>query len=250
MKDLPLFYAPQLREEQQLPEAEALHAIKALRTSIGDELLVTDGQGMLYETIVTAVDRRHCFVSITREQIWHKYWSGCWSVAIAPTKSVDRIEWMIEKMVEVGVDEIILLRTKHSERKHINQERLERIVQSAMKQSQKALLPSLRTDVSFANLLSEAKQPIRLIAHCREGISPERVTIDRAFSPKQDVLIAIGPEGDFTTEELEEAIRMGFVPVTLGKSRLRTETAGLIALQWLHTLHMLSLHNTTENSKQ
>ena len=250
MKDLPLFYAPQLREEQQLPEAEALHAIKALRTSIGDELLVTDGQGMLYETIVTAVDRHHCFVSITREQTWHKYWSGCWSVAIAPTKSVDRIEWMIEKMVEVGVDEIILLRTKHSERKHINQERLERIVQSAMKQSQKALLPALRTDINFADLLSEAKQPIRLIAHCRERISPERVTIDRAFSPKQDVLIAIGPEGDFTTEELEEAIRMGFVPVTLGESRLRTETAGLIALQWLHTLHMLSLHNTTENSKQ
>ena len=119
-----------------------------------------------------------------------------------------------------------------------------------MKQSQKALLPALRTDINFADLLSEAKQPIRLIAHCRERISPERVTIDRAFSPKQDVLIAIGPEGDFTTEELEEAIRMGFVPVTLGESRLRTETAGLIALQWLHTLHMLSLHNTTENSKQ
>ena len=96
MKDLPLFYAPQLREEQQLPEAEALHAIRALRTSVGDELLVTDGQGTLYETVVTAVDRRHCLVSITREEAWHKYWPAHWSIAVAPTKNIDRIEWMIE----------------------------------------------------------------------------------------------------------------------------------------------------------
>ena len=183
MKDLPLFYAPQLREEQQLPEAEALHAIRALRTSVGDELLVTDGQGTLYETVVTAVDRRHCLLSITREEAWHKYWPAHWSIAVAPTKNIDRIEWMIEKMVEVGVDEIILLRTKHSERKHVNQERLERIVQSAMKQSQKALLPTLRTDVSITELFAEARQSVRLIAHCREGIGPDRVTIDRAFTP-------------------------------------------------------------------
>ena len=239
MKDLPLFYAPQLREEQQLPEAEALHAIRALRTSVGDELLVTDGRGTLYETVVTAVDRRHCLLSITREEAWHKYWLAHWSIAVAPTRNIDRIEWMIEKMVEVGVDEIILLRTKHSERKHVHTERLERIVQSAMKQSQKALLPTLRTDVSAAELFAEARQSVRLIAHCREGISPDRVTIDRAFIPQQDVLIAIGPEGDFTTEEIEEALRTGFVPITLGESRLRTETAGLIALQWLHTLSML-----------
>ena len=239
MKDLPLFYAPQLREEQQLPEAEALHAIRALRTSVGDELLVTDGQGTLYETVVTAVDRRHCLLSITREEAWHKYWTAHWSIAVAPTKNIDRIEWMIEKMVEVGVDEIILLRTKHSERKHVHTERLERIVQSAMKQSQKALLPTLRTDVSITELFAEARQPVRLIAHCREGIGPNRVTIDRAFVPGEDVLIAIGPEGDFTTEEIEEALRTGFVPITLGESRLRTETAGLIALQWLHTLSML-----------
>ena len=250
MKDLPLFYAPQLREEQQLPEAEALHAIRALRTSVGDELLVTDGRGTLYETVVTAVDRRHCLLSITREEAWHKYWPAHWSIAVAPTKNIDRIEWMIEKMVEVGVDEIILLRTKHSERKHVNQERLERIVQSAMKQSQKALLPTLRTDVSAAELFAEARQPVRLIAHCREGIGPDRVTIDRAFTPQQDVLVAIGPEGDFTTEELEEGLRLGFTPITLGESRLRTETAGLVALQWLHTLHMLSPHHLTENSKQ
>ena len=239
MKDLPLFYAPQLREEQQLPEAEALHAIRALRTSVGDELLVTDGRGTLYETVVTTVDRRHCLVSITREEAWHKYWTANWSIAVAPTKNIDRIEWMVEKMVEVGVDEIILLRTKHSERKHVHTERLERIVQSAMKQSQKALLPTLRTDVSAAELFAEARQSVRLIAHCREGISPDRVTIDRAFVPGEDVLIAIGPEGDFTTEEIEEALRTGFVPITLGESRLRTETAGLIALQWLHTLSML-----------
>lgn len=239
MKDLPLFYAPQLREEQQLPEAEALHAIRALRTSVGDELLVTDGRGTLYETVVTAVDRRHCLVSITREEAWHKYWPAHWSIAVAPTKNIDRIEWMIEKMVEVGVDEIILLRTKHSERKHVHTERLERIVQSAMKQSQKALLPTLRTDVSITELFAEARQSVRLIAHCREGIGPNRVTIDRAFTPQQDVLVAIGPEGDFTTEEIEEALRTGFVPITLGESRLRTETAGLIALQWLHTLSML-----------
>lgn len=246
MKDLPLFYAPEIRQELQLPEAEAQHALKALRTTVGDTLLVTDGQGALYETRVTAVDRRHCLLEILREEAWQKYWRGRWRVAVAPTKSMERVEWMIEKMVEVGVDEILLLRVKHSERKHTNEGRLERIVQSAMKQSHKALLPRLHTDVSLTELLEEEPTGARLIAHCREGITPERVTPERAFTPGADALVLIGPEGDFTTEEIELALRQGCTPITLGESRLRTETAGLVALQWLHTLEMLSVNNSSK----
>ena len=173
MKDLPLFYAPHLREDLQLPEGEAQHALRVLRAQVGDEFLVTDGQGTLFETRVTGVDRRHCLLSILHEEPWQKYWRGTWSVAIAPTKSLDRIEWMLEKMVEVGLDEIFLIKTKHSERKHTSADRLERIIQSAMKQSHKALLPTLTTDLPFSSLLEATSDyDLRLLAHCREGLSP------------------------------------------------------------------------------
>lgn len=240
MKDLPLFYAPHLREDLQLPEGEAQHALRVLRAQVGDEFLVTDGQGTLFETRVTGVDRRHCLLSILHEEPWQKYWRGTWSVAIAPTKNLDRIEWMLEKMVEVGLDEIFLIKTKHSERKHTCADRLERIIQSAMKQSHKALLPTLTTDLPFSSLLEATSDyDLRLLAHCREGLSPERTTIDRVFRPESKILLMIGPEGDFSVEEIETAVASGCQPITFGSSRLRTETAGLIGLQWLHTLDMI-----------
>ena len=124
MKDLPLFYAPALRDELQLPEGEAQHALRVLRAKVGDEYLVTDGCGTLFETRVTGVDRRHCLLSIEHEEPWAKYWRGHWAVAVDPTKNIDRLEWTLEKMVEVGLDEVYLIRTQHSERKHTSPERL------------------------------------------------------------------------------------------------------------------------------
>lgn len=240
MKDLPLFYAPDIAIELELPEAEAQHALRALRTSPGDELLATDGRGTLYELRVTATDRRHCLVEITHQEPWAKYWHGRITLAITPTKSMDRTEWTLEKAVELGVDEIILLRTKHSERKHTKDARLERILESAMKQSHKALLPQLRTDLAFDQLLQERpSSELRLIAHCRTELTPHRQLISHYWRPEQDILLAIGPEGDFAVEELQRAFASGFQPITLGESRLRTETAGVVALQWLHTLQAL-----------
>lgn len=239
MKDLPLFYAPALRDELQLPEGEAQHALRVLRAKVGDTYLVTDGCGTLFETRVTGVDRRHCLLSIEHEEQWTKYWRGHWAVAVAPTKNIDRLEWTLEKMVEVGLDDIYLIRTQHSERKHTSPERLERIIQSAMKQSHKALLPRLIPDVPFAQLLTEtADYDLRLMAHCRETTGPERKMPHHFFRPEAKILLMVGPEGDFSVEEIEKASQQGCLPITLGASRLRTETASLIALQWLHTLDM------------
>ena len=239
MKDLPLFYAPNLRTELELPDGEAQHALRVLRAKPGDAYLVTDGEGTLFETQVVGVDRHHCLLSIVSEEPWQKYWRGCWSVAIAPTKNIDRLEWSIEKLVELGVDQLYLLRVKHSERKHTKAERIERIIQSAMKQSHKALLPRLIPEITLPELLEQDQSSVRLIAHCREGIAPERVLIHEAFRPEADTLLMVGPEGDFSTEEIQQAIQAGAQPITLGESRLRTETAGLVALQWLHTLDMI-----------
>ena len=223
MKDLPLFYAPNLRTELELPEGEAQHALRVLRAKPGDAYLVTDGEGTLFETQVVGVDRHHCLLSIVSEEPWQKYWRGCWSVAIAPTKNIDRLEWSIEKLVELGVDQIYLLRVKHSERKHTKAERIERIIQSAMKQSHKALLPRLIPEITLPELLEQDHSSVRLIA----------------FRPEADILLMVGPEGDFSTEEIQQAVQAGAQPITLGESRLRTETAGLVALQWLHTLDMI-----------
>lgn len=239
MKDLPLFYAPRLRDEGELPEGEAQHALRVLRAQPGDEYLVTDGQGTLFETVVTAADKRHCLLSITSESRWQKYWRGQWSVAIAPTKNIDRIEWSIEKLVELGVDQIYLLRVKHSERKHTKAERIERIIQSAMKQSHKALLPRLIPEITLPELLAQDQSSLRLMAHCREGLAPARVPINKVFRPGTDTLLMVGPEGDFSVEEIQQAVVAGTHPITLGESRLRTETAGLVALQWLHTLDQI-----------
>lgn len=247
MKDLPLFYAPDLKAELELPESEAQHAIRVLRVKEGDELLVTDGRGTLFEAVVTAVDKRHCLLAVTSETPWTKYWHGRFSVAIAPTKSMDRLEWSIEKLVELGVDVIYLLRVKHSERKHAKAERIERIIQSAMKQSHKALLPELVPEISLAELLEQDQSQVRLLAHCREGLEPARVPIHSAFRPGADTLLMIGPEGDFSVEEIGQVVRAGALPITLGDSRLRTETAGLVALQWLHTLDLI---HTSSSAKQ
>lgn len=250
MKDWPLFYAPDVKEQLALPEAEAQHALRVLRVRPGDELLATDGRGALYELRVTATDRRHCLVELTHEERWQPYWRGRLTLALAPTKSMERIEWTLEKAVELGVDELILLRVKHSERKHTNVARLERIIESAMKQSHKAWLPALRVDVPFAELLEEHPAAVKLIAHCRSELQPQRRLISDCWQAGADTLLAIGPEGDFTEEELQRAFERGYQPITLGESRLRTETAGLVALQWLHTLDQMDRSAQSTTTRQ
>lgn len=248
MRDLSLFLAPDIESEQSLPEAEAAHASRVLRLCVGDEVYVTDGKGRLWTARLGEVSRHGVRLVLGAEEPWHKPWSGRIRLAVAPTKSIDRIEWLLEKAVEIGVDEICLLRSKHSERKHINQERLERIILSAMKQSHKALLPQLYTGLDYTQALERAVGGRVLIAHCRDTEAlglPTRVLPHIPYIYGEDVSIFIGPEGDFSVQELEQAHSMGAVGITLGESRLRTETAALVALQWWHTLG--AMHN---NEKQ
>lgn len=246
IKDLPIFYFSDLQRnphiEQILPESEAGHASRVLRLSEGEEIYITDGLGSLCLAKLTAVSKRSVSFAILEQIDWPKNWRGRLTLAIAPTKAIERMEWLCEKAVEIGVDRIILLRTKHSERKRINEERLNRIMLSAMKQSQKAILPSLNSEVSLEVALRLTEGDNRLIAHCREGIEElkERFTINNVYAPGSDTTIFIGPEGDFTIDEIKLAQECGVHPITLGESRLRTETAAIVGLQWLHTLLLMN----------
>lgn len=241
MRDLPLFYAPDIATRQELPEVEAGHCQRVLRAKEGDEILITDGRGMLYEARLVEVSKRRCGVELTKAERWEKAWRGRITLAVAPTKAIERMEWLLEKAVEVGIDRIILLKAKHSERRHINAERLERIMLSAMKQSQKAFLPELITEQAVAQAFELCHGDRLLLAHCRrsEGGIQERKLPNHYYRPSEDVTIFIGPEGDFTIEEILQAQEHGGHGISLGESRLRTETAALVALQWMHTLQLL-----------
>lgn len=237
MKDLPLFLAPNIAQEAYLPEAEAQHCVRVLRCSVGDEVLITDGRGQLYEARLSYVDKRHCAVELLRQEAWTKGWQGQITLAIAPTKSLDRIEWMLEKVTEIGIDRIILLRVKHSERKQVRADRLERILESAMKQSQKALLPELIVEQSLEEALRLTQDSLRLVAHCRgEATLGERRMMHEYYTGQGGVALFIGPEGDFTVEEVARAEEAGAHGLSLGEARLRTETAALMAVGWVHVL--------------
>lgn len=244
MRDLPLFYAPDIASSTVLPESEAGHLLRVLRGSVGDELLITDGRGMLYEAVVKEIGKRQCSVEILSQTEWTKPWRERITLAIAPTKAIERMEWLLEKAVEIGVDRVILLKAKHSERKHINAERLERIMLSAMKQSQKAILPTLAVDMPIAEALRSCAAEAMMIAHCRvegDGIA-ERIIPSKCYTYGEPVSLFIGPEGDFTEEEITFAQSLGAHGITLGESRLRTETAAVVALQWIHTLGLIHQH--------
>lgn len=242
MRDLPMFYAPDVRANGLLPEEEAGHCLRVLRLGIGDEVLVTDGQGMLYECRILEVDKRQVRVTIQDEERQHKTWQGELTLCVAPTKSVDRMEWLVEKAVEIGVDRIVLLRVKHSERKQINVERFERIVLSAMKQSQKAYRPIFEASCSIESVSDLCPDAHKMILHCRADnpILAKRMLPHVSYTTHGSVCIMIGPEGDFSVDEIRLAEQLGFVSTTLGNTRLRTETAALVALQWIHTLQLVN----------
>ncbi len=242
---LPLFYAPDIELSGRLPDDEAGHILRVLRMQVGDHLRLTDGRGSFYQAVIEAADRKSCRVGLLGREHWEKPWRGRITIAIAPTKQSERMEWMLEKLVEIGVDEVVFIETEHSERRRIKAERLERVAVSAMKQSLKALLPTIRVNVPLRTVIAEAPQhAARLIAYVDDALRAE-ITAGRGYPSDhyrsgQDVIVLIGPEGDFSAAEVSHAIGAGFAPVTLGESRLRTETAGLIACQWLHTLQTIT----------
>lgn len=226
-----LFYTPDITTNPELPQEEAAHAIRVLRLSEGDEVMLTDGKGSFYRAEIDMISGKRCYVRIVETTTPEPLWYGHLHLAMAPTKNMDRIEWFAEKATEIGVDEITFLDCRYSERRVVKTERIEKILVSAMKQSLKPTLPRLNGMTSFDKFVAQPFVGQKFIAHCYEG---DKESLQRALAPGEDALVLIGPEGDFSPEEVEKAIAHGFRPITLGKSRLRTETAALVAVHLMN----------------
>lgn len=229
-----IFYTPDILTNLELPTEEAQHCIKVLRKKEGDEILLADGKGNFYDAEIVQANPKHCIVNIIKSVSQKKNWNFNLQIAFAPTKNMDRVEWFAEKATEIGIDHFSPFLCQYSERKEIKLQRIEKILISAMKQSQKALLPQLDEMQPFSQLIKQEFDGQKFIAHC---YPQEKPILKEVYKKGMDALILIGPEGDFSEKEVEEAIRSGFQPISLGESRLRTETAALAACHAIHVLN-------------
>ena len=229
-----LFYVPDIAERWELSEEEAAHALRVLRLSIGAELDITDGKGNLYRAVISSIAGKHCYVEAKEVVPMPKGWNGDIHIAVAPTKNMDRIEWLAEKATEIGLDAITFVNCRFSERKVIKTDRVERIVVSAMKQSLKYSKPVVGDMIDFKKFISQERPGEKYIAHCYDD---DKTLLKDVHQPGCDAIVLIGPEGDFSPEEVKMAMEAGYKPVSLGNSRLRTETAALAAC------HILMLKN-------
>jgi 16S rRNA (uracil1498-N3)-methyltransferase len=220
-----LFYQSNIEKTPILSEEDSRHCVKVLRKNIKDKIHVVDGVGGLFECEIIKAHEKKCEVRILSVEREFEKRQHYLHIAIAPTKNADRIEYFIEKCVEIGIDEITLIQTKHSERKNQKTERLEKIAISAMKQSLKAYLPKVNELVDFDNFIKTANFEAKFVAHLTDDAKP----LKDVAANKKEVLLLIGPEGDFAQDEIVLAQNFGFQLVTLGNSRLRTETAGVVA---------------------
>lgn len=231
MKETRYFYVPDAAIAHELPTDEASHAVKVLRLSAGDNMMLMDGRGCFYRAVVTMASNHHCMYEIKETLQQERPWKGHIHLAIAPTKLMERMEWMVEKAVEIGVDDITFLDCQFSERRVVKIPRLDKIVISAMKQSRKAWKTNLHDMQSLNKFVAADRSGAKYIAHCYDEIMREGL-FERLqhLSADEDVTIMIGPEGDFSIDEVRDAMSHGWHSVHLGTSRLRTETAGLSAV--------------------
>lgn len=225
-----LFYNPNISnssKEVVFDKEESKHILKVLRMKEGDVFSITNGKGSFFSTEIIDANPKACLVKILSEEI-QKPLPYQLHIAVAPTKLNDRYEWFLEKATEIGISEITPIICEHSERKTIKPERYEKILQSAMKQSLKAYLPILNEAVSFKDFINSKNDSdgIKCIAHCEEN---EKKSLKSVLLPNQKITILIGPEGDFSSEEINLAKKNGYIPISLGESRLRTETAAVVA---------------------
>jgi 16S rRNA (uracil1498-N3)-methyltransferase len=223
-----LFYNRDLDETSKqfvFPKDESKHIAKVLRKKEGDILHITNGKGWLFTSEINIADIKHCTVNIISSN-YQKPIDYNLHLAVAPTKMNDRYEWFLEKATEIGVCSITPIISDHSERKVIKKERFEKIVQSAMKQSLHYYLPKLNDPIRFSEFIKQDFNGQRFIAHCEEL---DKKSLKKELQPKQDITILIGPEGDFSVKEIKTALEHQFIPVTLGNTRLRTETAAIVA---------------------
>lgn len=229
-----VFYTPDIAVDGELPEEEAGHCLRVLRLGVGDEVMLTDGKGFFYKAVITAATGKRCQVKVVETIGQAPLWNSHLHLAMAPTKNMDRIEWFAEKATEIGFDELSFVNCRFSERKVIKTERIEKIVVSAVKQSLKARKPLVNELTDFGKFIQQKFEGQKFIAHCYEGDKP---LLKDVFIPGKDAVVLIGPEGDFSPEEVQKAEAAGFQAISLGKSRLRTETAALVAV------HIMNLFN-------
>lgn len=226
---------PDAASATELPADEASHAVRVLRMKPGDEMVLMDGVGTFFKAEVAVASPHHCVYRVVEEMPQLPQWHGRYHIAMAPTKLMDRTEWMLEKVTEIGVDEVSLLNCDNSERRVAKPARLEKILVSAMKQSRKAWKPVLNDMEAFRKFVSEPRGGMKFIAHCYEEI-PRTYLYDELCGRdvSEAVTVLIGPEGDFTPDEVRMAVDAGYVSVHLGQSRLRTETAAMVAVMMMH----------------
>lgn len=240
MKEERYFYVPDAASTTCLPEEEAQHASRVLRLQEGDPIVLIDGVGNFHTATLTEVTKKHCHYAISDTQPQQKAWNGTLHVAVAPTKNMDRMEWFVEKATEIGFDRLSPLRCQYSERTVVKAERLMKIIVSAMKQSHKAHLPQLDEMTDFRRFIAEqdGKPGRKYICHCYDlpDSQPKQLLRD-VLASGDDTLVLIGPEGDFSVDEVHMAEKAGFIPVSLGASRLRTETAALVAVHLMNLSH-------------
>ncbi len=227
------FYSPDIESTGQLPEQESVHCCRVLRMKEGDKIFVTDGKGHRFECIILDAHPKRTQVEILTMEEITPWWGFQLELCVAPSKNADRMEWLVEKAVEIGVDKIILMKCQRSERKNLRTDRLEKIAISAMNQSLKANRCEIIGPIDFKEIVNDEFSGFKCLGYCDDTYPL------RSFSNEYkwgNVRILIGPEGDFTPEEVETAVRNGYIPVTFGGSRLRLETAALYAAVAAHVI--------------
>ena len=225
-----LFYASDITlPEYTLSEEESRHAVKVLRLSVGDSLHITDGKGNLYRCQVISDSAKHCTVRVMESQAEFEKRDYRLTMAVAPTKNIDRYEWFLEKATEIGVDTFVALESAHSERRVVKPEREEKVITAAVKQSLKAYHPAFEDMTPFKELVTREFAGRKFIAHCGEAVKGKSY-LATTLSKGEDAVVLIGPEGDFSAEEVRLAVDNGFEEITLGNQRLRTETDAVMAV--------------------
>ncbi|MCA0132626.1 16S rRNA (uracil(1498)-N(3))-methyltransferase [Winogradskyella alexanderae] len=223
-----LFYSSNISGENDIftfSKEESRHIVKVLRKKLGESINMTNGKGWLFTGKLIEINPKRCSIKI-KNKSFHKPRGFKLHLAVAPTKMNDRYEWFLEKATEIGVETITPVICDNSERKVVKSERFEKIIQSAMKQSLQYYLPELKNAISFRDFITQIDTKQKYIAHCNHT---DRKTLKTCLNPNEDCIILIGPEGDFSVKEIQQALQNNFIPVTLGETRLRTETAGIVA---------------------
>lgn len=225
-----LFYNSIIDKETKeitFDKIESKHIIKVLRKKEGDRIFITNGKGELFNCIITIANDKRCLVSVSSQEEKKQPKDYYLHIVISPLKSNDRLEWFLEKATEIGIDEITPIICQNSERRIVKLERFEKIIQSAMKQSLKFTLPKLNKPIKFNEFIEQTKEGKVFIAHCE---NQEKKVLKQSINHSEKITILIGPEGDFSLDEIKKATDKKFTSVSLGESRLRTETAGLVAV--------------------